>query len=152
MTETTEFLPRIGALVRDARQQSGLTQAQLATTLGTSQSAINRIEKGQQNLTLEMISRIGRALDSEIVGMGTSGPSHLRVHGETTLSGAIDVKLLVKNASAEGLEKTEDFKKRMEFIQDRELHNAYFRKHVVDAAGTNVVGPTVTADDPHRPA
>ena len=92
MTETTEFLPRIGALVRDARQQSGLTQAQLATTLGTSQSAINRIEKGQQNLTLEMISRIGRALDSEIVGMGTSGPSHLRVHGETTLSGAIDVK------------------------------------------------------------
>ena len=29
------------------------------------------------------------------------------------LSGAIDVKLLVKNASAEGLEKTEDFKKRM---------------------------------------
>ena len=64
MTETTEFLPRIGALVRDARQQSGLTQAQLATTLGTSQSAINRIEKGQQNLTLEMISRIGRALDT----------------------------------------------------------------------------------------
>ncbi|WP_080820965.1 peptidylprolyl isomerase [Agrobacterium deltaense] len=54
------------------------------------------------------------------------------------LSGAIDVKLLVKNASAEGLEKTEDFKKRMEFIQDRELHNAYFRKHVVDA---------VTADE-----
>ncbi|UXS04786.1 peptidylprolyl isomerase [Agrobacterium tumefaciens] len=49
------------------------------------------------------------------------------------LSGAIDVKLLVKNASAEGLEKTDDFKKRMAFIQDRELHNAYFRKHVVDA-------------------
>ncbi|WP_320197483.1 peptidylprolyl isomerase [Agrobacterium sp. rho-13.3] len=49
------------------------------------------------------------------------------------LSGAIDVKLLVKNASAEGLEKTEDFKKRLAFISDRELHNAYFRKHVVDA-------------------
>ncbi|MFK0385460.1 peptidylprolyl isomerase [Agrobacterium sp. NPDC090273] len=49
------------------------------------------------------------------------------------LSGAIDVKLLVKNASAEGLEKTDDFKKRMAFIQDRELHNAYFRKHVVDS-------------------
>ena len=92
MTETTDVLPRIGALVRDARQQSGLTQAELASTLGTSQSAVNRIEKGQQNLTLEMISRIGQALDSEIVGMGTPGPSHLRVHGETTLSGAIDVK------------------------------------------------------------
>ncbi|GAK70011.1 peptidylprolyl isomerase [Agrobacterium rubi] len=49
------------------------------------------------------------------------------------LSGAIDVKLLVKDATAEGLEKTEDFKKRLAFITDRELHNAYFRKHVVDA-------------------
>ena len=55
MTETTDVLTRIGALVRDARQQSGLTQAELASTLGTSQSAVNRIEKGQQNLTLEMI-------------------------------------------------------------------------------------------------
>lgn len=55
------------------------------------------------------------------------------------LSGAIDVKLLVKNASAEGLEKTEDFKKRMEFIQDRELHNAYFRKHVVEAVTNDEV-------------
>ncbi|MBB5831252.1 UDP-N-acetylglucosamine 1-carboxyvinyltransferase [Brachybacterium aquaticum] len=91
-TETSDFLPRIGALVRDARQHSGLTQAELAAQLGTSQSAVNRIEKGHQNLTLEMISRIGQALDSELVGMGTSGPSHLRVHGETTLSGAIDVK------------------------------------------------------------
>jgi peptidyl-prolyl cis-trans isomerase C len=54
------------------------------------------------------------------------------------LSGAIDVKLLVKDANAEGLEKTEDFKKRLAFISDRELHNAYFRKHVVDA---------VTADE-----
>lgn len=55
------------------------------------------------------------------------------------LSGAIDVKLLVKNAAAEGLEKTEDFKKRMDFIQDRELHNAYFRKHVVDAVTNDEV-------------
>src|SRR5699024_2502708 len=87
-----DYLSRIGTLIRDARQHSGLTQAQLATELGTSQSAVNRIEKGQQNLTLETISRIGSALDSELVGLGTSGPSHLRVQGETTLSGAIDVK------------------------------------------------------------
>ena len=92
MTENEDYLSRIGTLIRDARQHSGLTQAQLATELGTSQSAVNRIEKGQQNLTLETISRIGSALDSELVGLGTSGPSHLRVQGETTLSGAIDVK------------------------------------------------------------
>lgn len=49
------------------------------------------------------------------------------------LSSVIDVKLLVKNADAEGLKDTDDFKKRVNFITDRELHNAYFRKHVVDA-------------------
>ncbi len=49
------------------------------------------------------------------------------------LSGAIDVKLLAGGAMKEGLKDTEDFKKRMAYIGDRELHNAYFRKHVVDA-------------------
>src|SRR5690606_9766322 len=86
------YLAKIGGMIREARQEAGLTQTQLAAELGTSQSAINRIEKGQQNLTLDMISRIGSALDSELVGLGTSGPSHLRVHGQRTLSGAIDVK------------------------------------------------------------
>src|SRR5690625_875407 len=32
------------------------------------------------------------ALDSELVGLGSAGPSHLRVQGQTTLSGSIDVK------------------------------------------------------------
>lgn len=49
------------------------------------------------------------------------------------LSTIIDVKLLVKDAEAEGLRDTDDFKKRVNFISDRELHNAYFRKHVSDA-------------------
>ena len=92
MSERDDYLARIGTLIRDARQHSGLTQAQLATELKTSQSAVNRIEQGQQNLTLEMLARIGSALDSELVSVGTSGPSHLRVRGGTTLSGSIDVK------------------------------------------------------------
>ncbi len=87
-----DYLTRVGSLIRDARKHSGWTQAQLATELSTSQSAVNRIEKGQQNLTLEMLARIGEALDSEIVALGVSGPSHLRVVGGRRLSGVIDVK------------------------------------------------------------
>lgn len=49
------------------------------------------------------------------------------------LSGAIDVKLLAKGAIDEGMKDTEDFKQRMAYIEARELHNSYFRKHVVDA-------------------
>ncbi len=88
---TEGYKGRIGLLIRDARKHRGLTQAQLADLLGTSQSAINRIEKGAQNLSLEMIARIGAALDSEIVALG-AGPTHLRITGPTTLSGSIEVK------------------------------------------------------------
>jgi UDP-N-acetylglucosamine 1-carboxyvinyltransferase len=86
-----DYLARIGNLIRDARKHRGWTQQQLADVLTTSQSAVNRIERGHQNLSLEMLARIGEALDSEIVSLG-AGPTHLRVTGPTTLSGSIDVK------------------------------------------------------------
>jgi UDP-N-acetylglucosamine 1-carboxyvinyltransferase len=88
---TDDYLARIGNLIRDARKHRGWTQQQLADVLATSQSAVNRIERGHQNLSLEMLARIGEALDSEIVSLG-AGPTHLRVTGPTTLSGSIDVK------------------------------------------------------------
>src|SRR3954453_3980400 len=86
-----DFKGRIGKLIRDARTHRGLTQQQLAERLQTSQSAVNRIERGHQNLSLEMVARIGEALDSELVSLG-AGPVHLRVSGPTTLSGSIAVK------------------------------------------------------------
>ncbi|MEZ2131749.1 MULTISPECIES: peptidylprolyl isomerase [unclassified Sinorhizobium] len=54
------------------------------------------------------------------------------------LSAAIDVKLLAQDALAEKLNDTPEFKNRMAYLQDRELHNAYFKAHVVD---------TVTPDE-----
>src|SRR3954449_7208885 len=86
-----DYLVRIGNLIRDARKHRGWTQQQLAEVLNTSQSAVNRIERGHQNITLEMVARIGEALDSEIVSFG-AGPTHLRVTGPTRLSGSITVK------------------------------------------------------------
>jgi len=87
-----DYLSRIGNLIRDARKHRGYTQTELADLLGTSQSAVNRIERGHQNLSLEMLARIGEALDSEIVSLGAPGPMHLRVKGGTRLSGSIEVK------------------------------------------------------------
>lgn len=49
------------------------------------------------------------------------------------LSSIIDVKLLATDADKEGLKDSADFKQRLAFLTDRELHNAYFKKHVVDA-------------------
>src|SRR6187455_2628845 len=93
-----DYPARIGALIRNARRHRGLTQHALADSLGTSQSAVARIEQGKQNLSLEMVARIGKTLDSEFVSMGHSGPLHLRIVGGTKLSGAIDVKTS-KNAA-----------------------------------------------------
>jgi UDP-N-acetylglucosamine 1-carboxyvinyltransferase len=90
VTELT--LDHIGSLIRDARKHRGLTQTQLAVRLGTSQSAVHRIEAGNQNLSLDMVTRIAEALDSPIISLGGSGPTHLRVRGGSKLSGSIAVR------------------------------------------------------------
>jgi UDP-N-acetylglucosamine 1-carboxyvinyltransferase len=95
---TEDYLARIGTLIRDARRHQGMTQTELAESLGTSQSAVARIEQGKQNLSLEMLARIGESLDSEFVSLGHSGPQHLRIVGGQKLHGAIDVKTS-KNAA-----------------------------------------------------
>lgn len=88
---------RIGSIIQETRLQKGLTQAQLAEALGTSQSAVNRIEKGGQNVSLEMLARIGEVLSSEILSLNTHG-SNLRINGGKRLSGTIEVKTS-KNAA-----------------------------------------------------
>ncbi|MFC4692662.1 MULTISPECIES: helix-turn-helix domain-containing protein [Geodermatophilus] len=85
-------MQRIGLLVRDARRHRGLTQQQLAERLGTSQSAIARIEQGGQNLTLDLLGRLSEALESELISVGPAGPTHLRVTGGTPLRGSVTVK------------------------------------------------------------
>jgi UDP-N-acetylglucosamine 1-carboxyvinyltransferase len=92
------YLTRIGGLIRDARRHKGMTQSDLADLLGTSQGAVTRIEAGRQNLSLDMLAKIGDALDSEFVSVGHSGPQHLRIVGGRQLSGSIDVKTS-KNAA-----------------------------------------------------
>ena len=89
---TGQSLRQIGSLVRDARRHHGLTQTQLAERLGTSQSAVARIEQGAQNLTLELLGRLSAALDSELITVGRGGPTHLRVTGGGALSGSVTVK------------------------------------------------------------
>ncbi|WP_159620073.1 UDP-N-acetylglucosamine 1-carboxyvinyltransferase [Ruania rhizosphaerae] len=90
--ETQTSLTEIGTLIRGARQNRGLTQTQLAERLGTSQSAIARIEQGSQNLSVELLSRINAALDADLLSIGTPRASHLRVTGGQRLSGTITVK------------------------------------------------------------
>ena len=91
------YRKKIGSLIKETRLSRGMTQSEFANALGTSQSAVNRIENGGQNVSLEMLARIGEVLSSEIVSINTSG-NNLEVNGGQKLHGSIEVKTS-KNAA-----------------------------------------------------
>jgi UDP-N-acetylglucosamine 1-carboxyvinyltransferase len=96
--ESTTQRSKIGTLIQETRQARGMTQAELAKKLGTSQSAINRIEKGGQNISLDMLSRISEVLSSQIVSINRPGSVNFRIEGGQKLSGHITLKTS-KNAA-----------------------------------------------------
>lgn len=50
----------------EARKSRKLTQAQLASKMGTTQSVISRLEIGRGNPTLEFLKKIAHSLDSHL--------------------------------------------------------------------------------------
>lgn len=96
--EPDKYKLKIGHLIQETRQHRGFTQTQLAEALNTSQSAINRIEKGGQNISLEMIARISDVLSRDIVTLNKTGKINFQVEGGHVLSGSIEVKTS-KNAA-----------------------------------------------------
>lgn len=77
---------RIGKLITDLRTRQNWTQTELAKKLGTSQSAINRIEKGSQNVSLDILSRLSSVLDCDIISVGNPNKLSLCVTGGYKLS------------------------------------------------------------------
>ncbi|CAN5411244.1 UDP-N-acetylglucosamine 1-carboxyvinyltransferase [soil metagenome] len=88
---------KIGQLITQLRQDRGLTQAEFARRLKTSQSAVNRMEHGGQNLSLETLARISDVLNKPLLTLN-SGAVNLRIEGGHELSGEITVKTS-KNAA-----------------------------------------------------
>jgi UDP-N-acetylglucosamine 1-carboxyvinyltransferase len=91
----------IGQLVREARLAKAMTQVELAQLLNTSQSAIGRIEAGNQNLSLEMVNRISAVLDKQLISPG-SGTVNLSIEGGRRLHGSIETRSS-KNAAVSTL-------------------------------------------------
>lgn len=94
MSHTNE---QIGVLISQIRQERGLTQAEFARRLGTSQSAVNRIEHGNQNLSLDTLGRISDVLNKQLISLSGSAVN-LRIEGGHELSGEIELKTS-KNAA-----------------------------------------------------
>lgn len=88
----------IGETVERMRLEKDWTQEDLAKAVGSSQSAIHRIEKGGQNISLEMIKKLSEALGSQILSINDSASQSFRIVGGKELSGEITVNTS-KNAA-----------------------------------------------------
>lgn len=61
-----------GIAIRDAREEAGLSQTELAARIGIAQSALSRIEAGRANLTLGTLQRVSDALGLPLgISVGT---------------------------------------------------------------------------------
>jgi UDP-N-acetylglucosamine 1-carboxyvinyltransferase len=65
--ESARSLLEVALTISKARDAAGLSQSQLASRLGTTQSVISRIESGNQNLSLDMLSKIAAVLECHLM-------------------------------------------------------------------------------------
>jgi len=78
----------IGSLISELRVERGLTQKEFASLLRTSQSAVARMERGGQNFTTEMLTKISQVLDKDIIKLAT-GTVSFQIDGGKKLHGSV---------------------------------------------------------------
>ncbi len=78
---------QIGEFIKNLREQRGMTQDDFAKALSTSQSAVARMEKGEQNFSTEILSKISTVLNHKLVCINDS--IDFEVKGGKKLSGTI---------------------------------------------------------------
>ena len=58
---------KIGVMLRNAREEAGMTQETLARLTNTKKSAISRLENHAEDVRLSTVSRVARALGKTIL-------------------------------------------------------------------------------------
>lgn len=62
-----KYSQMIAMKILDKMEETGMTQKAMAEKIGCSQQYVSRILKGQENLSLETISKIETALDTQLI-------------------------------------------------------------------------------------
>ncbi len=78
---------KIGLFIKKLREEKAMTQEDFANLLKTSQSAVARIESGNQNVTIDQLMKMGEVLNHNIVTL--SDTIDFKVEGGRKLSGSI---------------------------------------------------------------
>ena len=90
---------KVGYLIKKLREDKGMTQGAFAKALGSSQSAVARIESGGQNLTLDQLGKIGDILGRNIVSLSDDSVD-FQIEGGHKLSGTIETNFSKNGAVA----------------------------------------------------
>lgn len=78
---------KIGLFIKKLREERGMTQEEFSDKLKTSQSAVARIEAGNQNVTIEQLMKMGEVLKHNIVSIQDT--IDFKVEGGRKLKGSI---------------------------------------------------------------
>src|SRR3989338_3824599 len=78
----------IGSFIKNLRVEKNISQKDFAQALHTSQSAVARMEKGEQNFSTLMLTKISSVLNKEIITL-SSGAIDFKIEGGKKLSGTI---------------------------------------------------------------
>jgi transcriptional regulator with XRE-family HTH domain len=62
----TDLKQQVAANIREVRKARGLTQEQLGQLLGIGEATVSRYEAGNQNFTIETLSKIADVLKADI--------------------------------------------------------------------------------------
>lgn len=87
---------KIGYFIKELRERRGMTQDEFAKALSTSQLAVARMEKGEQNFSTEILGKISEVLEHQIVSINNS--IDFQITGGKKLHGSIDTNFS-KNGS-----------------------------------------------------
>jgi UDP-N-acetylglucosamine 1-carboxyvinyltransferase len=79
---------QIGTFIKTLREQRNMTQGEFAKSLSTSQSAVARMEKGEQNFTTDLLTKISEVLEHKLVCLNDSMDFQVvgckKLHGSIT--------------------------------------------------------------------
>lgn len=78
---------KIGSFIKKLRESKDFTQGEFAKALGTSQSAVARMESGKQNFTTELLEKMSDVLGRKVLTLNSS--TDFEIHGGKKLSGSI---------------------------------------------------------------
>lgn len=110
----------IGRKIQEAREETGLTQADLAKALGLTQAALSNYELGKRRLYLHQIEKISHLLGRDLayfVGPGDEDPSRAHVQGSP------DRERIMRRIAEVGDEDLRDISAYLDFLAWRRRHD-----------------------------